>query len=104
MKDNDTIKVGRSDPQPPNLGGARRDFAFDRVNFILLAVGMAVVILGFLLMTGGGSTAEQYNPDIFSPLRIKVAPVVCFFGFISMIYAVMRKPKDEGVKEKGEKE
>ena len=103
MKDNDTIKVGRSDPQPPNLGGAGRDFAFDRVNFILLAVGMAIVVIGFLLMSGSGSTAEQYDPDIFSPLRIKVAPAVCFIGFVSMIYAVMRKPKDQTA-EKGKKE
>lgn len=80
----------------------RKDFAFDRVNLILLAIGMAIVVIGFLLMSGGGSTAEQYNPEIFSAVRIKVAPVVCFLGFISMIYAVMRKPKDEGVKEKGE--
>ena len=82
----------------------RKDFAFDRVNLILLAIGMAIVVIGFLLMSGGGSTAEQYNPEIFSAVRIKVAPAVCFLGFISMIYAVMRKPKDEGVKEKGEKE
>ena len=82
----------------------RKDFAFDRVNLILLAIGMAIVVIGFLLMSGGGATAEQYNPEIFSAVRIKVAPVVCFLGFISMIYAVMRKPKDEGVKEKGEKE
>ena len=67
----------------------RRNFAFDRVNFILLAVGMAVVIIGFLLMSGGGSTAEQYDPDIFSARRIKLAPAVCFFGFIFMIYAVL---------------
>lgn len=72
----------------------RKDFAFDRVNLILLAIGMAIVVIGFLLMSGGGSTADQYNPEIFSALRIKVAPAVCFFGFISMIYAVMRKPKD----------
>lgn len=80
----------------------RRDFAFDKVNFILLAVGMVIVVIGFLLMSGAGSTAEQYNPDIFSARRIKVAPVVCFFGFISMIYAVMRKPKDK--KETGNKD
>ena len=72
----------------------RKDFAFDRVNLILLAIGMAIVVIGFLLMSGGGSTADQYNPEIFSALRIKVAPAVCFLGFISMIYAVMRKPKD----------
>ena len=74
----------------------KRDFAFDKVNFILLAVGMAIVVIGFLLMTGPGSSDTVYEPDIFSARRIKVAPVVCLFGFVSMIYAVMRKPKESG--------
>ena len=73
---------------------ATRNFAFDRVNYILLAVGMAVVIIGFILMSGDGSTEAAYNPDIFSARRIKVAPVVCLAGFVSMIYAVIRKPKN----------
>lgn len=68
--------------------------AFDRVNFILLAVGMAVVVIGFILMSGPGSTDTTYEPDIFSVRRIKVAPVVCLVGFVSMIYAIVRKPKD----------
>lgn len=72
----------------------KRNFAFDRINFILLAVGMAVVIIGFLLMSGPGSTADVYEPDIFSVRRIKVAPVVCLLGFVSMIYAIVRRPKD----------
>ena len=72
----------------------KRNFAFDRVNYILLAVGMAVVIIGFILMSGAGSTEAAYNPDIFSARRIKVAPVVCLAGFVSMIYAVIRKPKN----------
>ena len=71
----------------------KRNFAFDRVNFILLAVGMAIVVVGFLLMTGPGSSDSVYEPDIFSVRRIKVAPIVCLFGFVSMIYAVVRKPK-----------
>ena len=73
----------------------KRDFAFGRMNFILLAVGMVVVIIGFILMGGPGSTAEAYNPDIFSAQRIKVAPVICLLGFVSMIYAVVHKPKDK---------
>lgn len=73
----------------------KRDFAFGRMNFILLAIGMAVVVLGFILMGGDSSTNEAFNPDIFSARRIKVAPVVCFIGFVSMIYAVVHKPKDE---------
>lgn len=73
----------------------KRDFAFGRMNYILLAVGMAVVIIGFLLMSGSGSTDTAYDPDIFSARRIKVAPVVCLLGFVSMIYAVVYRPKDE---------
>jgi len=75
----------------------KRDFAFDKTNYILLAVGMAVVVIGFLLMSGPGSTETAYNPDIFSVRRIKVAPVVCLIGFVSMIYAVVRRPKDREV-------
>ncbi len=72
----------------------KRNFAFDKVNYILLAVGMVIVIIGFLLMTGPSSSETVFEPDIFSARRIKVAPLVCLFGFLSMIFAVMRKPKD----------
>jgi len=72
----------------------KRNFAFDKVNFILLAVGMAIVVIGLLLMTGASSDSETFNPEIFSARRIKVAPVVCLVGYVSMIYAVVRRPKD----------
>jgi uncharacterized sodium:solute symporter family permease YidK len=74
----------------------KRNYAFDKTNFILLAVGMLVVILGFILMSGAGSDESVFNNDIFSVRRIKVAPVVCFIGFISIIYAIIRKPADKG--------
>lgn len=75
------------------MSSDKRKFAFDKVNFILLAAGMAVVIIGFLLMTGPSSSETAFQPDIFSVRRIKVAPVVCLAGFLSMIYAVLRKPR-----------
>lgn len=56
---------------------------------------MLVVILGFLLMSGDGSNENVFDNDIFSARRVKLAPVVCFLGFISIVYAIMRKPKDE---------
>ena len=71
----------------------KKDFAFDKINFILLAVGMAIVVIGFLLMVGPNSSDTTFEPDIFSVRRTKVAPIVCLFGFVSMIYAVVRKPK-----------
>ena len=72
----------------------KKDFAFDKVNYLLLAVGMISVVIGFLLMTGPASTDTAFEPDIFSARRIKLAPVVCLFGFLSMAYAVIRKPKN----------
>ena len=72
----------------------KKNLAFGRMNYILLGVGMLVVIIGFILMSGSGSTEEAYNPDIFSAMRIKVAPVVCLLGFVSMIYAVVHKSKE----------
>ena len=71
----------------------KRNFAFDKVNFILLAVSIVVVVIGFLLMVGPNSSETAFAPDIFSARRIKVAPVVCLAGFVMMIYAVVRKPK-----------
>lgn len=73
----------------------KRNYAFDKMNFILIAVGMLVVILGFILMSGGSSDETTFSPDIFSARRVKVAPVVCFLGFVSIIYAIIRKPKDD---------
>ena len=72
----------------------KKSFAFDKTNFILLAIGMIVIIIGFLLMSGPGSTETAFEPDIFS---VKVAPVVCFLGFIFMIYGILRKPKDKEI-------
>ena len=80
------------------------NFAFDRVNYILLAAGMAVVIIGFLLMSGSGSNETAYDPNIFSARRIKVAPVLCLIGFVSMIYAVVRRPKGDNTTKSADKE
>ena len=73
----------------------KKKFAFDKTNFVLLAIGMAIIIIGFLLMTGPGSTEGYFEPDIFSARRIKVSPVFCLFGFIFMIYGIVRKPKNK---------
>ena len=67
----------------------KNNLAFTRKNFILLAVGVAIVILGFILMSGAGSTEEAFNPDIFSTRRIKIAPATCMIGFIITIVAIL---------------
>lgn len=68
-------------------------FAFGRTNFILLAVGMAVVIIGMVLMSGSGSGETTFGASIFDARHIKLAPAVCLLGYLFMIYAIVRKPR-----------
>lgn len=73
----------------------KKKLAFDKVNFILLIVGSLVVIAGFVLMSGAGSDDTHFDPSIFSARRVKVAPLVCLLGYVSMIYGVIRRPRDK---------
>lgn len=71
----------------------KKNFAFTKTNYILTAVGMAIIIIGLILMTGPNCTNEYFEPDIFSVRRIKVAPIVTLIGFITVIGAIAYKPK-----------
>ncbi len=73
----------------------KKRFAFEKSNYILLLIGVAIIVIGFLLMTGPGSTMTHFEPDIFSFRRIKLAPAVCFFGFIFVIYAIIHKSRKD---------
>ena len=72
----------------------KEKFALDKKNFILIAIGVIIIIAGLLLMTGPSSTENHFEPDIFSTRRIVVAPLVCFVGFVFMIFAIMFRSKD----------
>lgn len=66
-----------------------KNFAFTKINYILLVVGFIIIIAGFILMSGDGTTEERFNPAIFSDTRIKVAPMVCLFGFLFEVVAIL---------------
>lgn len=71
-------------------------FALGKENYILLAIGFAIIIIGFLLMMGGRSDDPSvFNEEIFSFRRITLAPMIVLFGFMFEIYAIMKKPKAE---------
>lgn len=72
-------------------------FLFERTNFILLGVGMLVVIIGFILMSGGGAISpNEFHPEeIFSPVRITVAPILVFIGFCVIGYSIFHVTKKE---------
>lgn len=65
----------------------------ERGNFIAMAIAGALIVLGFILMLGGSSTVEQFNPDIFSVRRIVIGPAIAFIGFLAMGAAIIIDPK-----------
>lgn len=69
------------------------DFAFGRMNYTLLAVGVAIILLGYMLMAGHGSNENEFDPEIFSAMRIRVAPIVCLVGFVVSGVAVVWREK-----------
>ena len=72
------------------------DFALSKENYLLIAIGFVIIIIGFILMSGGKAESPQvFNPEVFSFRRITLAPVVSLFGFIFVIWAIMKKPKKE---------
>jgi len=81
----------------------RVDFALGKENYILLMIGFAIIIIGFILMIGGKSEdPNEFNPEVFSFRRITLAPIIVLFGFVFEIWAIMKKPKinDEEVMDK----
>ncbi|MCK9204241.1 MAG: DUF3098 domain-containing protein [Bacteroidales bacterium] len=60
-----------------------------------MLIGLVFILVGFLLMIGGGSTdPNQFNPEMFSFRRITLAPILILAGYVVEIFAIMKKPKD----------
>lgn len=86
------------------MGGANRlkeefkaqkknEFIFERKNYLFMIIGLVVIAIGFILMSGGGSDdPEVFNPDIFSPRRIRLAPAIVVIGFAIEVYAILLNP------------
>ena len=72
------------------------EFLFDKINYKILLIGLAVIALGFILMSGGGSEDPNvFNKDIFSLRRIRLAPAVVLLGFGITIYSILKNPKKQ---------
>lgn len=62
---------------------------FGRKNYVILLVGLMLIVTGYILMSGEGSTLAAYNPDIFSVLRIRIAPVLCLLGYLMNVFGLL---------------
>ncbi|MCB0409399.1 MAG: DUF3098 domain-containing protein [Flavobacteriales bacterium] len=74
---------------------SNNDFAFGKQNYILVAIGAALAILGYLLMSGGGSDDPTvFSEELFSTRRMIVAPILILAGLGVVGYGIMKKVKD----------
>jgi fumarate reductase subunit D len=80
-----------------NENKEKLNFALGRQNYKLLAIGFAIIVVGFLLMLGGKSSSpDKFSDNIFNFRRITLAPIVVLAGFIFEIWAIMKRPKEGG--------
>lgn len=69
------------------------NFVFGKKNYIFMFIGLAVIALGFILMSGGGSTDPNvFNPEIYNFQRIRLAPALVLIGFGIEVYAILLNP------------
>lgn len=74
---------------------SREGFAFGKENYRLLLIGLALIVIGFLLMIGGGSKdPNEFSYAIFNFRRLTLAPILILAGYAVEIYAIMKKPRD----------
>ncbi|WP_223032629.1 DUF3098 domain-containing protein [Hanstruepera marina] len=72
---------------------AKTEFVFGKKNYKFMLIGLAVIALGFILMSGGGSDDPNvFNPEIFSWRRIRLAPGLVLLGFAIEVYAILLNP------------
>lgn len=72
----------------------KHEFLFDKVNYKILLIGIVVIALGFVLMSGGGSDDPNvFNESVFDFRRIRLAPTMVLIGFGITIYSILKNPK-----------
>ncbi|MEZ4858460.1 MAG: DUF3098 domain-containing protein [Flavobacteriaceae bacterium] len=73
-----------------------QSFIFEKKNYKFMIIGVAFIVLGFILMAGGGSDDPTvFNPDIYSWRRIRLAPAFILIGFGFEVYAILLNPNKE---------
>lgn len=72
----------------------KQEFLFEKVNYKFLLIGIAVIAIGFILMSGGGSDDPKIWDDaVFNFQRIRLAPTVVLIGFGITVYSILKNPK-----------
>ncbi len=77
-----------------NNSEEKQNFAFGKQNYIWMIIGVVVLILGYILLSGGGSdNPDVFNDALFNTRRLVIAPILIVGGLVIEVYAIMKKSK-----------
>ena len=74
---------------------AKVTYPLTKINFILMAICLLLIIIGFWMMTGDANMGDKFNPNIFESSRVTTGPIIAFLGFVLMAFAIIYRKKDK---------
>jgi uncharacterized membrane protein YidH (DUF202 family) len=78
---------------------ARVTYPLTKINFILMAICLLLIIIGFWLMTGDANVGDTFNKNVFESSRVTIGPIIAFLGFVLMAFAIIYRKKDNNQQE-----
>ena len=69
-------------------------YPLGKINFILMAICLLLIIIGFWLMTGDANVGDTFNKNLFESSRVTTGPIIAFLGFVLMVFAIIYRKKD----------
>ena len=69
-------------------------YPLGKINFILMAICLLLIIIGFWLMTGDANVGDKFNENLFESSRVTTGPIIAFLGFVLMAFAILYRKKD----------
>ena len=80
--------------QVENKAKGKVSYPLTKINFILMAICLLLIIIGFWLMTGSANVGDTFNKDLFESSRVTTGPIIAFLGFVLMAFAIIYRKKD----------
>ena len=80
--------------QVENKAKDKVTYPLTKINFILMAICLLLIVIGFWLMTGDANVGDKFNENIFESSRVTTGPIIAFLGFVLMAFAIIYRKKD----------
>ena len=69
-------------------------YPLGKINFIMMAICLLLIVIGFAMMTGSANVGDTFNKDLFESSRVSTGPIIAFLGFVLMAFAIIFRKKD----------